>query len=69
MAIDLIDHRYFYAGGPNESIGMYTCGMAREAAARQLRRYGVEKFGQTDFLTALTLHSAQADSSASCRTS
>jgi hypothetical protein len=52
-AIDLIDHRYFYEGGPDEPIGKYACGIAREAAARQLRRYGIEKFGQTDFLTAL----------------
>jgi hypothetical protein len=54
MDIDLIDHRYFYyVGGPDGSIGKYTCGIAREAAARQLRRCGMEKFGQTDFLTAL----------------
>ena len=52
MAIDLIDHRYF-EGGPDESIGKCACGISREAAARELRRYGIEKFGQTDFLTAL----------------
>jgi hypothetical protein len=49
---DLIDNRYFYSETP-DSIGKYVCGIAREAAARQLRRYKVDKFGDIDFLTAL----------------
>jgi hypothetical protein len=49
---DLIDNRYFYSEAP-DLIGKYTCGIAREAAVRQLRRFKVDKFGNTDFLTAL----------------
>jgi hypothetical protein len=32
---DLIDHRYFYHDQPKE-IGHYTCGLARDAVAREL---------------------------------
>ena len=49
---DLIDNRFFYSEAP-DLIGKYACGIAREAAARQLRRYNVDKFGDTDFLAAL----------------
>lgn len=49
--MDLIDNRYFYS--ETDSTGKYACGIAREAAARQLRRYKMDKFGDTDFLTAL----------------
>jgi hypothetical protein len=48
----LIDNRYFFAKPPNR-VGGYACGIAREAAARQLRRYKMDKFGDIDFLTAL----------------
>ena len=49
---DLIDNRYFFAKAPG-GVGEYACGIAREAAARQLRRYKMDKFGDTDFLAAL----------------
>jgi hypothetical protein len=51
----LIDNRYFYAKSP-DFVGRYACGIAREAAARQLRRYKVDKFGDTDFLMALNAY-------------
>jgi hypothetical protein len=37
----LIDHRYFYS---NEFEGNYTCGIVREAVARQLWKYGHNRF-------------------------
>ena len=40
---NLIDNRYFFAKDPSW-IGEYACGIAREAAARQLRRYKEDKF-------------------------
>jgi hypothetical protein len=49
---NLIDNRYFFAKAPSW-IGEYTCGIAREAAAKQLRRYKADKFSDTGFLMAL----------------
>ena len=46
----LIDHRYFYS---EESEGNYTCGIAREAVARQLWKYGRNRFGVTKRLQSL----------------
>jgi hypothetical protein len=46
----LVDHRYFYEEG---GIGKYACGVARIAAARQLRYYGVSRFGDARCLSAL----------------
>ena len=46
----LVDHRYFYEEG---GIGKYACGVARIAAARQLRYYGVSRFGDAGCLSAL----------------
>ena len=45
---NLIDNRYFYAEVPGW-VGKYACGIAREAADRQLRRYKMDKFGDIDF--------------------
>jgi hypothetical protein len=53
MLSELIDNRYFFA---LDGVGKYACGIAREAAARQLRAYKVEKFGDTDFLAPLDLY-------------
>ena len=44
---NLIDNRYFFAEVPGW-VGKYACGIAREAAAKQLRRYKMDKFGDTD---------------------
>jgi hypothetical protein len=55
MPSNLIDDRYFYAEPP-DLVGRYACGIAREAAARQLRRYKVDKFGDTGFLMALNVY-------------
>jgi hypothetical protein len=49
---NLIDNRYFFAKAPSW-VGEYTCGIAREAAAKQLRRYKADKFGDIGFLMAL----------------
>jgi hypothetical protein len=46
----LVDHRYFYEEG---GFGTYACGIARIAAARQLRYYGVSRFGDGGYLSAL----------------
>ena len=46
----LIDYRYFYV---QDDVGKYACGIAREAAARQLRCFGIDKFGDKNFLIAL----------------
>jgi hypothetical protein len=49
---DLIDNRYFHAEASGW-VGKYSCGIAREAAARQLRQYKADEFGDIDFLMAL----------------
>ena len=46
----LIDHRYFYS---KEFEGNYTCGIAREAVARQLWKCGHNRFGVTERLQSL----------------
>ena len=50
--LNLIDNRFFFARAP-DWIGEYACGIAREAASRQLRVYKMDKFGDTDFLISL----------------
>ena len=46
----LVDHQYFYEEG---GFGKYACGVARIAAAKQLRYYGVSRFGDAGCLSAL----------------
>ena len=46
----LVDHRYFYTLG---GVGKYAYGIAREAAGRQLRKFGMTKFGDILFWLAL----------------
>ena len=59
MRPELIDHRYFYAvrrptsSTTLEEVGNYACGIARDAVVKQLRKYGMNKFGDKDFLKAL----------------
>ena len=58
MPPELVDHRYFYAECPPHSqthlkVGKHACGIARDAAARQLRLFRMGNFGDTDFLKAL----------------
>ena len=47
----LVDHRYFYQ--ESNSKGNYTCGIARETAARMLRQFQMNDFGDANFLQAL----------------
>jgi hypothetical protein len=51
-SLELVDNQYFFSKPP-DWIGTYACGIAREAAARQLRLYQMDKFGDTDFSIAL----------------
>ena len=48
---ELVDHRYFYQD--SKRVGNYTCGIARETAARMLRYFRMNDFGNTNFLQAL----------------
>lgn len=55
---NVVDHRYFFAArAPSGArIGAYICGVAREALARGLRRYGRNTLGGFHFLQrALTI--------------
>jgi hypothetical protein len=47
----LVDHRYFYS--TENYVGNYTCGMARNAVAHQLWKYGRNQFGVTECLQSL----------------
>ena len=49
---EVVDHRYFFAtrAPSGARIGAYTCGVAREALARGLRRYGRNALGDFYFL-------------------
>lgn len=48
----LIDYRYLYVED-RTGIGHYVYGIAREAAARELRKFRMDRFGDTDFLHSL----------------
>ena len=50
MLPSAIDHRFFYSAA---SVGNYTCGVARDAVSSQLRLYGCNSFGVTEYLTSL----------------
>jgi hypothetical protein len=50
MVPSAIDHRYFYSVSP---VGNYTCGVARDAVSSQLRFYGRNTFGVSEYLTSL----------------
>jgi hypothetical protein len=46
----LVDHRYFYREGSGRKICRYTCGIARNAAAKQLMHFGMGKFDPSEIL-------------------
>ncbi|KAG0127522.1 hypothetical protein HOY82DRAFT_625038 [Tuber indicum] len=54
---ELIDYRYSKIWCPTPAtryeVGAYACGIARDAAVKQLWKYGKNKFGDADFLKAL----------------
>ncbi|RPB18660.1 hypothetical protein L211DRAFT_901742 [Terfezia boudieri ATCC MYA-4762] len=50
LPVRYIDHQYFYV---KDGIGMYACGIARQAAARKLRKHKMTAFANQKSLTAL----------------
>jgi hypothetical protein len=48
--LSAIDHRYFYS---EANVGNYTCGVVRDAVSYQLRHYGRNTFGVSEYLTSL----------------
>ena len=51
LPLEHIDHRYFYV--KEDGTATYACGIAREAAARRLREYGMTAFASLDSLDTL----------------
>jgi hypothetical protein len=53
LPLEYVDHRYFFV---EDKKGQYACGIAREAAARQLREYKMTEFANLDSRNVLVEH-------------